>query len=158
MRVLIAGVGNVFLGDDGFGVEVAAYLGGVTLPDGVEAADFGIRGVHLAFQLLEGYDALVLVDSMDLGEPAGTLAVVEPSMPGPGDVAVDAHSLDPASVLATLAGLGGHVEHIRVIAVQPASIAERMGLSPAVAVAVESAAQLAVQTAGELIAQMEVLS
>ena len=76
--MLIAGVGNIFLGDDGFGVEVANRLAGQRMPDGVRVADFGIRGVHLAYELLDGYDALVLVDALPMGEAPGTLAVVEP--------------------------------------------------------------------------------
>ncbi len=66
-RVLVAGVGNIFLGDDGFGVEVARQLAGETGPAGVAVADFGIRGVHLAYQLLEGYDALILIDATARG-------------------------------------------------------------------------------------------
>jgi hydrogenase maturation protease len=78
-RVLVAGVGNVFLADDGFGVEVARRLAveRPPLPAGVTVADFGIRGVHLAFELLDGYDAAVLVDAVPLGEAPGTLAVVD---------------------------------------------------------------------------------
>ena len=76
-RVLVAGVGNIFLGDDGFGVEVARRLSRVETPPDVRIADFGIRGVHLAYELLDGYDTLVLVDAMSRGEPPGTVSVVE---------------------------------------------------------------------------------
>ena len=82
-RVLVAGIGNIFLGDDGFGVEVADRLAGRTLPDGVQVADFGIRGVHLAYELLDGYDALVLVDAVPMGEPPGTVAIIEPELEPP---------------------------------------------------------------------------
>ena len=79
MKVLVAGIGNIFLGDDGFGVEVAARSAGrADLPDGVRAEDFGIRGVHLAYELLDGYDALVLIDAVPMGEPPGTVALIEP--------------------------------------------------------------------------------
>ena len=83
MKVLVAGIGNIFFGDDGFGVEVARRLAGCELPEGVVVADYGIRGVHLALELLEGYDALVLVDALAMGEPAGTVVVLEPDMPDP---------------------------------------------------------------------------
>ena len=83
-RVLVAGIGNVFLGDDGFGVEVVRRLAAVSLPDGVDVADYGIRGVHLAYDLLDGrYDTVVLVDALPLEEPPGTLAVLEADPAGP---------------------------------------------------------------------------
>ncbi|GAA2459939.1 hypothetical protein GCM10010191_95410 [Actinomadura vinacea] len=78
MKVLVAGVGNVLLGDDGFGVEVAGRLGAAPLPDGVRVADFGVRGVQLAHELLDGYDGLVLIDAVRLGDPPGTLSIIEP--------------------------------------------------------------------------------
>src|SRR4029077_16308755 len=102
-RVLVAGVGNVFLGDDGFGVEVARRLVGETFPDGVQVADFGIRGVHLAYELLEGYDLLILVDAAPRGEEAGTVFVLEPDFEhadrlerGESGVAADARGTGPA--------------------------------------------------------------
>ena len=78
--MLVAGIGNIFLGDDGFGVEVAQRLADRPMPEGVQVADFGIRGVHLAYELLDGYDALVLVDAVPMGEPPGTVAVIEPEL------------------------------------------------------------------------------
>lgn len=150
MRVLIAGVGNVFLGDDGFGVEVAAELAGRRLPAGVESSDYGIRGVHLAYQLLDGYDGLILVDAVELGEAPGTVAVIEPAgMPAAGGV--DAHSMDPATVLATLAALGGQLERVLVVGCQPAAVEERMGLSAQVAASVVAAADEAVRLAVDLL-------
>ena len=112
--VLVAGVGNIFLRDDGFGVEVASRLATRPMPEGVRVVDFGIRGLHLAYELLDGYDALVLVDAMPMGEPPGTVAVVEPDIDVTGSdvVAVDAHGMDPATVLATLSGLGGSVGRV----------------------------------------------
>ena len=77
-RVLVAGVGNIFLGDDGFGVEVARRLAGERLPEDVRVADFGIRGVHLAYELLDGYDTAILVDAAPRGGQPGTLYVIEP--------------------------------------------------------------------------------
>jgi hydrogenase maturation protease len=151
-RVLVAGVGNIFLGDDGFGVEVAARLAGAPVPDGVEVADFGIRGVHLAYQLLEGYDALVLVDAVRRGEDPGTLSLLEVETEGedPPMVAVDAHGMDPHSVLATLAGLGGSVERVLVVACEVAHVDEGIGLSAPVSRAVPAAAELVLKVVGEL--------
>lgn len=86
-RTLVAGIGNVFLGDDGFGVETVRALSGHELPDDVEVVDFGVRGVHLAYQLLDGYDTLVLVDAAARGGAPGTLYLIEAgkrARPGPG--------------------------------------------------------------------------
>jgi hydrogenase maturation protease len=163
-RTLVAGIGNVFLSDDAFGVEVAHRLAGRPLPDGVRAEDYGIRGIHLAYELLEGYDTLVLVDAVPLGEPPGTLAVIEPTndlgagvgaersalgvdeVPDPTAVPmVDAHTMSPDVVLATLARLGGSVGRIVIVGCQPAELCEGMGLSPAVAAVVDDAADLCVE-------------
>jgi hydrogenase maturation protease len=146
--VLLAGIGNIFLGDDGFGVEVATRLGRQAVPDGVQVADYGIRGVHLAYELLDGYDTLVLVDAVPMGETPGTLAVIEPGAPaapaGGDDVApvIDAHSMSPGVVLGMLAGLGGSVNRVVVVGCEPATLDEGIGLSPAVAAAVEPAVEL----------------
>ncbi len=150
-RVLVAGIGNVFLQDDGFGVEAANRLAREALPEGVRVADFGIRGVHLAYELLDGYDALVLIDAVPLGEAPGTLAVVEAA---PGDVngaALDAHSMSPDVVLATLDRLGGSVARIYVVGCQPASLDEGMGLTPAVEAAVEPAMALCRELLEEMV-------
>jgi hydrogenase maturation protease len=144
-RVLVAGIGNVFLGDDGFGVEVARRLAGRPLPEGVQAADFGIRGIHLAYEMLEGYDALVLIDAMPLDEAPGTLAVVEPDAVAPPAAAprpvLDAHTMHPGVVLDLLEMLDVHVERIVVIGCQPLTF-DGMGLSPPVAAAVDPAVDL----------------
>ncbi|MCT9932217.1 hydrogenase maturation protease [Planotetraspora sp. A-T 1434] len=115
MRTLVAGVGNVFLGDDGFGVAVARSLAGADLPEGVEVADFGIRGIHLAYELTAGrYDATILVDAAPRGKVPGTLYVLEPSLGGqagalPGDAGafVDGHAMTPEAVLALAGALAG---------------------------------------------------
>jgi hydrogenase maturation protease len=154
--VLVAGIGNIFLSDDGFGVEVAGRLAGHSFPPGVRVADFGIRGVHLAYELLDGYDGLVLIDAVPMGEAPGTLAVIEPEPGtsfGSGDdqaAVVDAHSMSPEVVLGTLAHLGGTVERIYVIGCQPASLDEGIGLTPSVAAAVDEAIELC----GDLIADI----
>ncbi len=148
-RVLVAGVGNVFLGDDGFGVEVARRLAGESFPDGVQAADFGIRGVHLAYELLQGYDTLILVDAAARGEAPGTVFVLEPDFDGAdalerGDSGflLDAHSLDPEMVLAILKDLGGQVGRVLIVGCEPADIAEGMGLTEPVLRAVDEAVRI----------------
>lgn len=146
-RVLVAGVGNVFRSDDGFGVMVAERLAGRPMPPGVRVADIGVRGVHLAFELLDGYDVLVLIDALPMGEAPGTVAVIE-GLPEEGAVVPDAHGMDPRAVLALAARMGGRVGRVLVVGCEPATVAEGMGLSPPVAQAVD----VAVAVVGELVA------
>jgi hydrogenase maturation protease len=159
--VLVAGIGNVFQTDDAFGVEVANRLSERPLPPGVRVEDFGIRGVHLAYELLGGYDGLVIIDAVPMGEPPGTLAIIEPepdAAPTNGDDAlavVDAHTMNPDVVLGTLHHLGGSVERIFIIGCQPANLQDGMGLSPAVAAAVDDAAEMCRQLVSELLAPTE---
>lgn len=143
-RVLVAGVGNVFLGDDGFGVAVAERLAGVPLPPSVRVADYGIRGVHLAYDILDDRpDTLIIIDALPLEEPPGTLAVMEVDDDGQEAVpAVDGHGLDPRSVLRLVRELGGRLNRVLVVGCRPAVLEESMGLSPAVAQAVDRAAGL----------------
>jgi hydrogenase maturation protease len=140
-RVLVAGVGNIFLGDDGFGVEVARRLADEQLPEGVEVADFGIRGVHLAYQLLDGYDLAILVDASARGGEPGSLYVIEPT-PGDGDVLLDGHGMQPAAVLGLLQALGGPVGRVLVVGCEPAQVQERIGLSEPVGRAVGEAVRV----------------
>jgi hydrogenase maturation protease len=160
VKTLVAGVGNIFLGDDGFGVEVARRLAGDPARDGVRIADYGIRGLHLAYELLDGYDALILVDAVDRGGPPGTVYVIEPGPVGPGtgpagggtgsDAGaetggeaggpVDGHGLTPEAVLRMLAWLGGGLDRVLVVGCQVADVGEGIGLSPPVAGAVDDAA------------------
>ena len=154
--VLVAGIGNIFQTDDAFGVEVARRLTTRTLPPRARVEDFGIRGVHLAYELLEGYHGLVLIDAVPMGEPAGTLAVIAPeerpeSMTND-DMApvVDAHTMKPEVVLHTLARLGGSVEKIFIVGCQPANLQEGMGLTPAVAAAVDEAVEMCCQLVSDI--------
>ena len=118
MRILVAGIGNVFLGDDGFGVELARRLLDRPLPAGAEVVDFGIRGMDLAYALLEGYDAAVLLDATARGEPPGTLYVIEADVRAT-DVAPEAHGMDPATVLALVRSLGGSPPRTIVVGCEP---------------------------------------
>ncbi len=151
MRTLIAGLGNIFEGDDGFGVAVARQLMETDWPAGVEVRDFGIRGVHLAYQLLDGYDLVVIVDAASReGEP-GTLYVIDHAADGVPAPLLDAHDLGPDGVLALVPTLGGTLGRVVVVGCEPASLAPQWGLSPAVAAGVDAAAALVrdiVQRAG----------
>jgi hydrogenase maturation protease len=132
-RTLVAGVGNVFLGDDAFGVEVVRLLAEQPHQPGVEIQDFGIRGVHLVYELLNGCELFVLVDAAARGEEPGTVTVLEADLPetsSPGTQPVmDAHSLTPDSIFAMLSSLGGHPGRSLVVACEPADVSPGMGLS-----------------------------
>ncbi len=151
-KVLVAGIGNIFLGDDGFGVEVVRRLAERDLPPDVEVLDVGIRGLHLAYQLLDGYRALVLVDAMARGGEPGALYVIEPDLdafdqPAQDQALLDAHSMDPETVLRSITALaretgGQRVGRVLVVGCEPANVSEGIGLSPAVAAAVDGAATM----------------
>jgi hydrogenase maturation protease len=140
--VLVAGVGNLFLSDDGFGSEVARRLVSRPLPQGVKVVDYGIRGMHLAYDLLDGYDALVVVDAMPGNGSPGDISVLTVGPDDFGDGELDAHGMAPVAVLANLDKLGGTLPPTYVIGCQPATTEEGMGLTPAVSAAVESAVWL----------------
>ncbi|MBG0850551.1 hydrogenase maturation protease [Streptomyces spinoverrucosus] len=152
-RTLVAGVGNIFLGDDGFGVEAARLLCGQELPPGVEVADIGIRGMHLAYQLLDGYDTFVLLDATARGGKPGTLYVIDAAEPGsrrpPESMPLDGHRMSPDAVLALLdtlcAGTGSAPpRRTLVVGCEPATVEEGIGLSPPVAAALPEAVRLVV--------------
>jgi len=136
VNVLVAGIGNIFFGDDGFGVEVIKQMKGVAVPAGVKVEDFGIRGVHLSYELLDDYDALVLIDAMPMGEEPGTVAIFEPDLEAVEASSADAHSMNPAVVLGMLANMGGNVPYVVIVGCEPLVIEEGIGLSEPVAAAV----------------------
>jgi len=148
-RVLVAGVGNIFFGDDGFGVEVSRRLSQRALPDGVKVRDFGIRGLDLTYALLEGWDAAILVDALPRGGDPGTLYVLDPEA-GASPPVLDPHAMHPARVLAMARELGTTPPILRVVGCEP-GVAEEMqvGLSPVVAAAVDPACALVEQLAKE---------
>ncbi len=141
MRTLVAGIGNIFNRDDAFGVEVAQRLGARSMPDDVRVEDYGIRGLHLALELLEGYDLLVLVDAMASSEPPGTVFLVEPTDDDAAEP-LDAHRMDPQAVLGMVAELGGEIGQVLVVGCQPEALDEGIGLTPVVAAAVEPALRM----------------
>lgn len=141
-RTLVAGVGNVFLGDDGFGPAVARELARRPAAEGVEIGDFGTGGVHLVYELLDGCDLFVLVDAARRGYEPGTVTVVEveaePSdgQPVPG---MDGHGLTPEEIFAMLAAMGGRPGRSLLVACEPADLEPRMELSDPVRAAVPHA-------------------
>lgn len=139
-RVLVAGIGNLFASDDGFGPEVVRWMG--ERADGpVRVVDYGIRGMHLAYDLLDGYDALVLVDAMPLGDTPGDVTVLEV---GPGDLGTgdfDPHGMSPVAVLASLESLDGTLPRTYVVGCRPVSVEDGIGLSGPVAAAVPVAVE-----------------
>lgn len=155
MNVLIAGMGNIFLGDDGFGSEVAQRMSRRKLPQGVRVVDFGIRGLDLTYALVDdGYDAAILVDATLQGDVPGTLYVIEPE--GQEDIdgqsrldsLISPHEMDAGKVLRTVNAMEGHCERIVLVGCEPESFGEdtyeqgRMGLSEPVAAAVDKAVAL----------------
>ncbi|BBX19768.1 peptidase M52 [Mycolicibacterium duvalii] len=138
--ILVAGIGNIFLGDDGFGPEVMRHVGAGLDGIGVRGVDYGIRGMHLAYDLLDGWDALVLVDAIpDQGSP-GRLRVFEADHEsGFLPTGLDAHAMDPGAVFASLRALGGSPPRTVVVGCEVAEISARIGLSAPVAAAVPEA-------------------
>lgn len=157
-RLLIAGVGNIFLGDDGFGVEVAKRLASLDLPDWVRVADYGIRGMHLAYDLAGGYSSAILVDATARGEAPGTICVIEPEVQQPaamsgdsasitGNPMFNAHGMQPDVVLGVLGMLEGNAagdlaRQVLVVGCEPASVDYGIGLSAPVAAAVDEAVKV----------------
>ncbi len=130
-RVLIAGVGNIFFGDDGYGCEVISRMRDETYPDDVRVEDYGIRGTHLAFELVSGYEGAILIDAVPKGGEPGSLYVIEPDVEAAKGTA-DAHSMDLQTVFAFMRTLDGTPPRILIIGCEPASAGEEMGLSEAV--------------------------
>ncbi|HJY45091.1 MAG TPA: hydrogenase maturation protease [Propionibacteriaceae bacterium] len=131
--VLVAGVGNIFLGDDGFGPEVVRHLRAPEqppLPGPVRLVDYGIRGLHLSYDLLEGYSALIIVDAMPgLGQPGEIQVVAVDPDDVPATDGQDPHSMDPMAVLSGLPSLGGALPPTYVVGAQPSNLEEGIGLS-----------------------------
>jgi hydrogenase maturation protease len=160
--ILIAGIGNIFLGDDAFGVEVAHSLTRRALPDEVQVKDFGIRGFDLAYTLLESWHTIVLVDALPRKAAPGTLFVLEPDMTRFGDprevgMNLNPHGMDPMRVLNLAASLGPIAARILVVGCEPAVFGDelegRMGLSPEVQSAIEDASNLIEELIGRILAE-----
>ncbi|WP_406816349.1 hydrogenase maturation protease [Mycobacterium sp. M23085] len=141
-RILVAGIGNIFLGDDGFGSEVVRNA---ELPQDdptVQVIDYGIRGMHLAYDLLEEWDTLVLVDAVPSQGHPGTLHIFQADHDAsPATDGLDGHSMDPAAVFASLRALGGHPPYTVVVGCEAGSVREGIGLTEPVAQAIPRAAR-----------------
>jgi len=155
-QILVAGIGNAWLRDDGFGGEVAKALGERELPDGVSVVDFGSGGLDLAYEVMRGYDALILVDVSRQGEPPGTLYVMEVEAADvDGDIAdgqmLDPHGMDPQTVLRCVKYTGGWPGRVFVVACEPEVVEDvGLGLSSAVQASVERAVVVVLETIAEL--------
>jgi hydrogenase maturation protease len=146
-RILVAGIGNIFNGDDGFGVEVVQRLVRRSQPEGVKVMDIGIRGIDLTYALLEDWSAAILVDAAVRGHAPGTVSIIEPDAPSHTDLAladvlISGHDLDPAKVMQVVSMLGGKCSRILLVACEPGDLGGEdgaMGLTPPVAAAIEPA-------------------
>jgi hydrogenase maturation protease len=157
-RILVAGIGNMFLGDDGFGVAVARRLSERELPEGVTVRDFGIRGMDLAYSL-QDHDTVIFVDAAPRGQPPGTLHVIDARVDADGPVTIETHGMDPVRVIAFARALGRLPERVLVVGCEPEFVPdpesdEIVGeLSELVAAAVESAVAQVESLVHELLEQ-----
>ena len=155
-RLLIAGVGNIFLGDDGFGAEVAGRLTSADLPAWAHVVDYGIRGLHLAYDLAGSYNSAILIDATPRGGAPGTIYVIEPDLAEPASAAAgegaagalagnpmfNAHGMQPDVVLSMLSMLDAETIQVLVVGCEPASVDYGIGLSEPVAAAVDEAVKV----------------
>jgi hydrogenase maturation protease len=149
-KVLVAGIGNIFLGDDGFGVEVASRLTNQSFPPGIRVTDFGIRGLDLAYALMDGYETTILVDAYPGDGEPGTLFVIEPDLKDLNSVGtqqgfVEPHAMNPVNVLRMATSMGAQLKRILLVGCVPATLGPeegQMGLSDPVTAAVGEAVKL----------------
>jgi hydrogenase maturation protease len=155
-QILVAGIGNAWLRDDGFGGEVAKLLSDRELPPGVHVVDFGTGGLDLAYEVMRGYDALILVDVSRQGGPAGTLYVMEAEQDDiDGKIEdgqmLDPHGMDPQTVLRFVKYVGGWPGRVFVVACEPEVVEDvGFGLSDPVSGALARAAEVVLETVAEL--------
>lgn len=155
-RILIACLGNIFLGDDGFGVEAARALAAAAPGDDVKLEDYGIRGLDLAYALLEPWHSVVLVDVVTRGEEPGTLYLLQPSEAdlSSNEIGLDPHSMDPVRVLAMAKSLGEVSAEVYIVGCEPLDFGDelegRMGLSPQVEAAIPEAVRMVVDLVARL--------
>jgi hydrogenase maturation protease len=161
-RILIAGIGNIFLGDDAFGVEVAQRLLGRAWPEGVRVVDFGIRGFDLAYSMMSDCDVTILVDAAPRGEAPGTLFVIEPDlaeMNAERDAEIETHAMNPVAVLRLVNALGSQPGRVLVVGCEPASFGPDegwMGLSEPVQAAVDEAVPLVESLVEQILSEARV--
>jgi hydrogenase maturation protease len=158
-RILIAGIGNIFLGDDGFGCEVLRRLMTRAWPDNVRVIDFGIRGFDLAYALMDGYDVTILVDATPRGGEPGTLYTIEPDLDEldnlePQAMMVETHGMNPMKVLSMVKSMGGELKRILLVGCEPETFGPeegQMGLSEAVERAVDTASGIVESLVAEIL-------
>lgn len=157
--ILVAGIGNIFLGDDGFGVRTAQVLAGRGFPATVRVVDFGIRGFDLAYALQDGYETTILIDAFSQGHAPGTVSVIEPDLvqPSAGPVResfVETHAMNPMNVLRMAAAMHGPLERVLLVGCEPATFGGeegKIGLSALVEAAVEEAARVVANLVDKLL-------
>jgi hydrogenase maturation protease len=147
-NVLVAGIGNIFFGDDAFGCEVVRQLLQRPVPEGVTIKDFGIRSYDLAYAIMDGPDATILVDATSRGQPPGTIFLIEPelnSLDNKSDEVVNAHSMNPVRVLQMVRSMGGKPGRLYLVGCEPAVLETEegaMGLSQPVQAAIPKALEM----------------
>jgi hydrogenase maturation protease len=144
MKILVAGVGNIFLGDDAFGSEVARALTSRPLADGVVVKDLGIRGLDLVYTLLDDWDFVILIDASPRGGDPGTLYVIEPEDIDHAELAIEPHAMNPMNVLEAARAMGSTAP-VRIVACEPADLGGddgKLGLSDVVAASIDDAVRL----------------
>ena len=167
-RILVAGIGNIFLGDDGFGVEVAQRLLRRPIVNEVRVVDFGIRGFDLTYALMSDYDAVVLIDAVPRGDVPGTLYTIEPDLSALDsatvqDAMLETHGMNPMKVLAMAKAMGGQPKRLFVVGCEPESQAaseeiERMGLSEPVAAAVDQAIAMVESLVNKILTEQQAIA
>jgi hydrogenase maturation protease len=158
-RILVAGIGNIFLGDDGFGVEVAQQLAQGSFPASVRVADFGIRGFDLAYALQDGYETTILIDAFPHGQPPGTVYVVEPDLNDPAASLpqasfVEPHAMNPMNVLRMATAMHGPLKRVLLVGCEPGTFGGddgQMGLSAPVQAAVHEAVRVVEKLVEEIL-------
>jgi hydrogenase maturation protease len=158
-KILIAGIGNIFLGDDGFGCAVAERLTGRPLPDGAQVIDFGVRGLDLAYALMDGYDATILIDAVPRGGDPGALYLIEPDLnelnePAAQAMMVEAHTMNPMRALGLAKSMNGELKRVLLVGCEPATFGPeegQMGLSETVEAAVQGAVEMVESLVAEIL-------
>jgi hydrogenase maturation protease len=157
-KILVAGIGNIFLGDDGFGCVVADRLARRPMPDGVRVIDFGVRGFDLAYALMDGYDATILIDAVSRGGAPGALYVIEPDLnelnePSAQAMTVEAHAMNPMRALGLAQSMNGELKRVLLVGCEPETFGPeegRMGLSATVEAAVYGAVEMVESLVAEI--------
>jgi len=155
-NILIAGIGNIFFGDDAFGVEVARRLAQHPFPDTVRVVDFGIRGLDLTYALLDPYDAVILIDAVPRGGSVGTVYVLEPELcpAGVTGTIVEAHSMDPVKVLRTARELGSTIDRVLLVGCEPRPLASEDDMQMEMSEPVQAAVEEAITVIESLVTQI----